>query len=257
MLVSYVPVLPTLRELYAQPRSMDRFRAYIAQLTGGTDDVVLPIGQANPMARDQALDAVNRLIALGADGAGAEAADEAARRLARIPLTSEIKATIVVADDAGGGWTNRHTTEAMVRFPGRGALKRPFATALAWTSESPGVDELRAEVLAAIYRVAFQQQLRLPTTLGGMLQQEGLAARFANQLPTLTPEALDQARRLLAGLDRERAPYPTIFAALYGDAAATALGYPALGLPPRAGFEVAIADERRDPIEVLASGERS
>src|SRR4051812_5478104 len=126
MQLSYVPVLPTLRELYAQPRTIERFREYVAKLTGGSDDVVLPIGQANPMAREQAVDAVDRLIAMGADATGAEAVEAAAARLARVPLSAEIKATIVLVDDAGGGWTNRHTTEAMVRFPGRGALKRPF-----------------------------------------------------------------------------------------------------------------------------------
>ena len=42
MRVIYLPVLHTLRELYSQPRDMQRFERYIATLTGGTDDVVLP-----------------------------------------------------------------------------------------------------------------------------------------------------------------------------------------------------------------------
>ena len=37
MKISYLPVLPTLRELYSQPRTMQRFHAYIETLTGGTD----------------------------------------------------------------------------------------------------------------------------------------------------------------------------------------------------------------------------
>jgi len=53
MKVTYLPVLGVLRELYQQPRNMQRFRNYIASMTGGTDDVVLPIGAANPMAREQ------------------------------------------------------------------------------------------------------------------------------------------------------------------------------------------------------------
>jgi hypothetical protein len=51
--------------------------------------------------------------------------------------------------------------------------------------------------------------------------------------------------------DPDNALYPEIFACLYGDAAAEELGYLALGLPPRAGFEVALAqalEQRRDPI---------
>ena len=55
MKITYLPVLATLRELYVQPRNMQRFRQYIAALTGGGDDVVLPIGVANPMAKEHAL----------------------------------------------------------------------------------------------------------------------------------------------------------------------------------------------------------
>src|SRR6266571_3276983 len=35
MRVTYLPVLSILRELYVQPRDMQRFRRYIAALTGG------------------------------------------------------------------------------------------------------------------------------------------------------------------------------------------------------------------------------
>ena len=106
MRVAYLPVLPILRDLYLQPRDMQRFQRYIATLTGGSDDVVLPIGVA------------------------------------------------------------RAVIETLGKDP----------------------------------------------------------------------------------------PYATVFAALYGDAAAEQLGYPVLGLPSRPGFEVALADAlevRRDPLAAL------
>ncbi len=78
--VSYLPVLQILRELYVQPRDAQRFQRYVATLTGGSDDVVLPIGVANPMAREHALVKMDELLALGADALGAEAAATAARR---------------------------------------------------------------------------------------------------------------------------------------------------------------------------------
>ena len=252
MQITYLAVLDVLRGLYAQPRSMQRFREYIARMTGGGDDIVLPIGVANPMAKDHALAKVDELLALGADQVGAEAAGDAQRRLAGIDSV-EIKASIVLADDAGGGWTNRYTTEAMVRFPGRGALKRPFATALAWTSESPTVEQLRQEVLAAIYRVAYQQRVGLPATLRQRLDQEALAAAFAGYAPRLSGTALADARAVIERLGDDP-PYPAVFAALYGDEAARELGYAPLGLPPRAGFEVAAADglaQRRDAVAAL------
>jgi hypothetical protein len=69
MKITYLPVLGTLRELYVQPRDMQRFRQYIATLTGGGDDVALPIGVANPMAKEHAVARIDELLALGADRA--------------------------------------------------------------------------------------------------------------------------------------------------------------------------------------------
>src|SRR5258708_6736368 len=176
MRVSYLPVLRILRDLYVLPRDTHRFRRYIATLTGGSDDVVLPIGVANPMAKEHAVVKIDELLAIGADEVGAQAAIDADARLARVQHPDvEIKASVVLVDDVGGGWTNRFTSEASVRFPGRGALKRPFATALAWTSESPTAVQIRLEVLAAVYRVAYQQRRGLVSSLAAMLDQEGLA----------------------------------------------------------------------------------
>jgi hypothetical protein len=254
MRVTYLPVLQILRDLYVQPRDMQRFRRYIASLTGGSDDVVLPIGVANPMAKEHAVVKIDELLAIGADEVGAQAARDAATRLARLQNADvEIKASVVLVDDVGGGWTNRFTSEASVRFPGRGALKRPFATALAWTSESPTAEQIRLEMQAAIYRVAYQQRRGLPTSLAAMLEQEGLAAVFAGGRPTLPPAQLSAARAVIGPVGADP-PYPTVFAAMYGDAAAEQLGYRPLGLPARAGFEVALADaldRRRDAVAAL------
>src|SRR5215204_5248833 len=110
MEITYVPVLATLRDLYAQPRDMARFKRYLHTITQGTDDIVVPIVAANPMAREHVLARVNELLAQGAEEVGAGAAEEAAGRLAAVP--DQLKASLVVADDVGGGWTNRYLTEA-------------------------------------------------------------------------------------------------------------------------------------------------
>ena len=254
MPISYLPVLATLRDLYTQPRDMQRFRRYLAALTAGTDDVVLPIGAANPLAKEHALGRLDELLGMGAEDIGAAAAAEAASRLAgRVSLEVEVKVSLVLVDDVGGDWTNRYTTEASVLFPRRGALKRPFATGLAWTSEPPVRERLYAEVLGAIYRVVYQQRRGLPVTLRAMLDQEGLAQSFAGEVPDLGPDEVVRARRILAEVGDDPG-YPTAFACLYGDEAAQQLGYRSLGLPPRAGFAVALADAlacRQDPVAAL------
>ena len=62
-----------------------------------------------------------------AEDIGRACAEEASDRLRGVAGSVEIKASLVLVDDVGGGWTNRYTTEAQVRFPRRGALSRPFA----------------------------------------------------------------------------------------------------------------------------------
>lgn len=112
-------------------------------------------------------------------------------------------------------------------------------------------------MLAAIYRVAYQQRLGLTSSLRQRMDQEGLAASFAGMRPTLPPDALHRTSQTIEALG-EDPPYPVVFAALYGDDAAEQLGYCPLGLPPRAGFEVAlerVLAEQRDPLAVL-SGKR-
>src|SRR5438270_8284334 len=102
MKIAYLPVLGALRELYLQPRNMQRLRNYISALTGGTDDVVVPIGVANPMAKEHALAKIDELLALGVEDNGAKAAEEAGTRLAAIRPQGdrgnlEIKTSIVLA----------------------------------------------------------------------------------------------------------------------------------------------------------------
>jgi hypothetical protein len=114
-------------------------------------------------------------------------------------------------------------------------------------------------MLAAIYRVAYQQRRGLVTSLEAMLGQEGLAGVFAGASVTLSAAQLGAARTIITGLGADP-PYPTVFAAMYGDEAAEQLGYPPLGLPARAGFEVALADalaQRRDPIAALQPGRQA
>ncbi|HEX2326926.1 MAG TPA: hypothetical protein VHQ00_16120 [Chloroflexota bacterium] len=253
MEITYVPVLAILRDLYAQPRDMARFQRYLSTITQGTQDVVVPIVAANPMAREHVLLRVNELLAQGAEEVGAATAEEAATRLAPVP--DQLKASLVVADDAGGGWTNRYLTEAGARFDSRVDRKRNFVTTLLWSSEAPTAAEIRQELLGDIYRAAYRRRHGPAPTLRAMLEQEGLAACFAGRRPVLPPETIERARAVIAPY-LDEATYPQQFSALYGDEAAVSVGYAALGLPPRAGFEVALAAAAgagRDPLGTLAA----
>ena len=109
MNLTLLPLLHTQRDLQAIPRGMERFRAYIATMTEGTDDVVLPITGMNPMGKEHVTALLDDLLAADAEVIAAAAIDEAATRLIRIP--GERQVALVVIDDAQGGWTNRYFTE--------------------------------------------------------------------------------------------------------------------------------------------------
>ena len=68
-------------------------------------------------------------------------------------------------------------------------------------------------------------------------------ARAGCATPALDDEDLAYTREVIAPLlnARDRA---TVIACLFGDTAATALGYPPLGLTDRAGFALALHDSR-------------
>ena len=251
MEIEYVPVLVVLRDLYARPRDASRFGAYLDAMLQGTGDVVLPIAAANPMAREHALARVVELLDLGAEALGASAAADAAARLTDVD--DRLRASLVLADDVAGGWTNRYLTEASGRFADRVDRKRNAVAALLWASESPAPDRIRQTLLGDLYRAAYRRRLGPARTLRAMLAQEGRTAAFAGARPALPPAQTAAARATIAPF-LDSATYSQQFAALYGDAPAVSVGYVPLGLPARAGFEVALEDALsggEDPVAAL------
>ena len=222
-------------------------------MTGGGDDMVLPLAAMNPMGKAHVAELLDVLIDLDAEGAAAEAVAEGCERLH--PVGASLQVGLVVADDAQGGWTDRNLFEAKHRFEGLGEARRGWVPVLCWTGEAPDLVVIRRRTLAAIYWTLFLLRFGRPTSLAQMMRQEGLAAAFAGAKPILTEGVLELARTTLVGL-RERREFPVTFTALYGDTVADSVGLPPLGLPPRAGFEVALAEVLQEgvmPEAVLAA----
>ncbi|HZQ38762.1 MAG TPA: hypothetical protein VFD32_22750 [Dehalococcoidia bacterium] len=239
MHLELVPLLRVERELYETPRGFVRFRAYLKAMQGGSDDVdLLPLVALNPMGKEHVAAVLDVLLALDAEAVAADAIASAARRLRGV--AGSFKVGLVVSDDAQGGWTQRQLTDARQRFELDAALKRGWITVLLWSSETPSREAVRRQTLAAIYRACYVLRHGEPRTLGQMLQQEGLAAAFAEQPPPgLAPDEL-AAIRAVIDPRRDETAYPVLIAALYGDAAARTVGYPPLGLPENAGFTLAL-----------------
>lgn len=243
--VELVPLLARERELYDVPRGRERFNAYLDTMTLGTGEAALPLTALNPMGREHVGVYLDRMLAMNVEGVAVRAAGDASERLSDVD--DAIRVAIVVADDLKGGWTNRAFTEMANRFERTYEVARGWATVLFWTSEEPTLDRALFETLGALYRTLHERRFGPARTLGEMMRQEGRAARFAGERTSLDDAALERARRILEP-HRDSTAYPVVAAALYGDDVATSLGYPPLGLPPRAGYALAHA-------EALAAGE--
>ena len=151
MELEFVPLLHIQRDLYNQPRGMDRFRAYMRTMVGGkTGDLELPLSAMNPMAREHVPALLDNLAELEADRIGAAALESARHELADEP--GRFRAGFVVADDVRGAWTNRYAAEFSHRFEETALYKRGWVVGILWASEIPTERSVREAVLTAIYR---------------------------------------------------------------------------------------------------------
>jgi len=229
-------------------------------MTDGRGDLKLPLPLFNPMGSEHVAAMLDRLIGAGAEDTAREALARVADRLSEDALVGAARVALVVADDAGGGWTDRFLSDEQVRFQGRALRRRGWAVAVLWTGDPPDAHapaRIAAATAEAAYRLAYQRRHGEPRLLRDRLLQEGLAARFGG-----TPEHRlgDSATAFTAKvvgrhLDSDR--FDTCFACLYGDDASRRAGYDPLGLPPWAGLAFgaeAVANGGCDPLRALATG---
>src|SRR5262245_951567 len=253
MELEFVPLLHIQRDLYNQPRGMDRFRAYMRTMVGGkTGDVELPLGAMNPMAREHVPALLDNLLELRADGIGAAAVASAGPELADEP--GRFRAGLVVADDVRGAWTNRYATEFSHRFEDTALYKRGWVVGILWASERPTERSIRESILTALYRAAYIQHHGTARTLANMLAQEGLVMALAGCVePALEADDLAYTRDVIAPF-LQATDRPTVMACLFGDDAAHAFGYLPQGLSHRAGLALALYQARSNPQLHLTAG---
>jgi hypothetical protein len=246
MQVHYVPLLTRQREIYALPRGMARFREYIATITTGAGDdlEVFPLAAMNPMGKEHCAALLDQYLAMDAEGMAQE---EVGALLPALGAENEsLRLSLVLVDDARGGWTNRTDYEYKARTGTAAVLEKyPWVSAMLWTSEAPSEERVRATARVALCRAAYVLRQGDPRTLRELLAQEGWVQRQAGVVPEpLTPEEVEYTQAVLE-------PYlnadgmPTMIAALFGDEGAASLGYPPLGLEKDAGLRLAwYASER-------------
>ena len=252
MKLKFRSLLPTQRELYSLPRGRERFQAYLdAMIDPQTKDIRLPLQAMNPMGKDHIPVLLDELLRLDADGCSAQAVAKAELDLADVP--GEFNVALVMSDDEKGGWTNRYAAEFSLRFESGPILKRGWLIGLLWTSESVSKLSAQEAALTAVYRAAHSHRHGQPQTLQQMLAQEGYAMAMAGCIsPRLAADDISYTREVisshLAAQDR-----PTIMACLFGDLAATSLGYEPKGLSAFAGLAFALHEARNSSSKIGAA----
>ena len=232
----YVPLLRKQLELYGLPRSSERFQAYIKTITNEAGDGLdlAPLVAMNPMGKEHCNALLESYLAPEID----------AERLGEETLTEfvtdvKLRVSLVLVDDAKGGWTNRTDYEYKLRTQLGQALRRSsWLSGMLWTSEIPSAENVVQSVRVAVRRAQHVLTHSDPKTLREILQQEATAQPT---IPSLDSEELAYTRDVLTPLlEIPASNMPVIVAALFGDSAAASLGYPTLGLPDNAGLTLAL-----------------
>lgn len=249
MQLSLLPLLEIQRELHSLPRGPERFKAYLQTITGGKDELQVPLAGMNPMGQEHVAKLIDELITWQAEAFTETVLKELTADLAF--LKAKLQLGLVLTDDLKGGWTNSYLSDYAQRFENAYDLKHGWALVPIWTSKAWTKENLRTAILAGLYRSLYKLKHGLPQSLAEMMQQEGLAAAFADEQPELEPEMLAYVEEVIKA-HLPSSHKPTCFACLYGDEAATSVGYPSLGLPERAGFTLAyLKHKTRNPLELL------
>ncbi|MBM7842586.1 hypothetical protein [Herpetosiphon giganteus] len=252
MQLAYIPSLLRQRAIYDLPLGPARFEAYLASMTNQKrDGLEWPFAPLNPMGKAHVPVHYDALLAFDAEAIAQQTMSELQTELPA--LDCSIRVTLVVVDDALGGWTQPNFTDWAYRFSPILSAKSNWLPVYSWTSVVPTPELVRQAIRAAIYRAGYRLVHGEAQTLGAMLHQEGAVTRFAGQvLPHYHEDELAaMAERIAEYLNSH--DQPTQFAAFYGDEIAIAVGYPSLGLPAYAGLVVATKATAVDPISLLTA----
>lgn len=230
------PILDRMEALYELPRTPKRFETYLQLLQGNTKgELVLPIGGYNPMGKDHVLEKVRELKTLHAEEL---VADELIRVIREIDASKgpTFEVVINVADDFGGAWTDRYTSDYSSKFEIQALVNRKFCTPYFWTGENYSEALIRSRTRNYAFRTYYWSQLGKPKSLTDHLQLELNVQAHVNQLNEPLDPALVDLLKAFVAEHAASEDYNLLFNFFYGDAASEALGYQSYGIPEMGGF---------------------
>lgn len=245
MTFELLPTIDVMIDLYEQPRTVERFQAYLKILQGNSNgDLVFPVGGFNPMAKEHLIEKLKALKNLGTEQIIAEIAKELNSKYISENPKRNFKIALNLLDDLHGGWTNHYTSDYSSKFEINGLISRDFCTPIFWASEDFSKELIRERVLAYAFRTRYWLTHQKPRTLKEHVEQEAFVAK------SMKTKKMPQVKNLadLDGLDhfyklhKDSDNYHLIFNFFYGNKASKSLEFPTFGNEYNAtGFDYSVA----------------
>lgn len=234
-----LPILDKMEVLYRLPRNRSRFDTYLSMLQGEDGaGMVLPIAAYNPMAKEGALEKLCHLKNCGAEEIAAEVISKINDTL-DTNYDRELSVVINLADDIGGSWSSRYTTDYTSKFSFGSILKRDFCTPYFWTSEDFSTEMIRLRVAEYLHRSMYWITHNRPITLTEHIDQEAYVSEQSGGASNIMKQDVSAHEFFLE--HGESKDYGLIFNFLYGDKASQELNYKTYGMRELAGFKYAEA----------------
>lgn len=233
------PIIDAMIALYQQPRTTERFQEYLKILQGNSkDDMLVPIGNYNPMAKEHVLEKLFEMKKLNAEQLVSETIAEINKKAAA-GSTGKFKVSIALADDLKGAWTNHYTTDYDSKFKLNALVTRNFCTPLFWSSEEYTPELIQKRTLEACLRTMYWLNAPKPVTLADHIKQEVFVAEKSFSKKTIVSCDLEMLNEYF-NQHKETDRYEIIFNFLYGDTACKQLEFPVFGIKDGfAGFKYA------------------
>lgn len=219
-----IPIIDKMVEFYSVPPSIERFNKYLSILEGQTKgNLEVPIGSYNPMAKEHVRERLLELKQLRSEEIIEETLSHLSQQFKHNPeLTFGV--CLNLADDLHGGWTNRITTDYQSKFQINALVKRGFCTPHFWTGETFSTDLIISRTKEYVFHTLYFSDHGKPVTLNDHVQQ----LDFVQLNLEGEPSSISAKKSFEQYKYSE--DYSVIFNFLYGDKAATDLGFESIGI---------------------------
>ena len=193
------------------------------------DDMVLPIAGYNPMGKEHILEKIEELNKLHCEQIGANVCTDI-NQITEHKNGSVFNVVVNLADDLGGAWTNKYTTDYTSKFKIGPLVKRSFCAPHFWTSEDYDATIIRERFKQYILRTIYFSKHGKPITLADHVKQEGFATSLIGTAEHDHKPEIPKSLKTYYEEHRHTEDYGRIFNFFYGDQASNSLGYPAYGI---------------------------